>query len=325
MKDKVLNFLKEQDDYRSGEEISQKLGVTRSAVWKDIKKLQAQGYEIVSSTKKGYKLIVSPNIMTAHEIQEKLATKVMGQAITYYDEVDSTNTVAKSLAREGAKEGTLVVADKQNSGKGRLGRVWSSPARQAISMSLILRPQIMPSKASQLTLIAGVSICEAIEKVTGLNAQIKWPNDIVVNGKKICGILTEMSAQVECIEYVIVGIGVNVNIKAFPETLPYASSLALEGNKEYSRKEIIAYFLEIFEQEYYKYLKTLDLSFIKERYESQCITIGRKVKLISSTNERLAEALGINELGELVVKLEDGTIEAVSTGEVSVRGLYGYI
>lgn len=325
MKEQVLSFLKEQSDYRSGEEISQKLGVTRAAVWKTIKKLKSEGYEIVSSTKKGYKLLVSPNIITANEIKEELHTKYMGTEIVYFDEIGSTNNEAKHLAREGAKEGTLIVADMQTSGKGRLGRVWTSPAGEGIWMSLILRPSILPNEASQLTLIAGVNICDAIKRVTGLDAKIKWPNDIVINGKKVCGILTEMSAQVEGIEFVVIGIGVNVNMKAFPDDLPYASSLAIEGGKEFSRKKIIATFLESFEKDYYAYTKVPDLAFIKERYEENCITLGKTVKLIARDEETIAKALEINNEGALVVVLEDGSIKEVSTGEVSVRGLYGYI
>lgn len=325
MKDKVLGFLKEQDDYRSGEEISQRLGVTRAAVWKAIKKLQAEGYEITSSTKKGYKLEKSPNVITANEVKEDLLTKCMGQEVVYLEVVDSTNNEAKKLAREGAKEGTLVIADEQQGGKGRLGRTWSSPPKEGIWMSLILRPEILPSEASQLTLIAGANMCEAIKKETGLDAKIKWPNDIVVNGKKVCGILTEMSAQVEGIDYVVVGIGVNVNMKAFPEDLPYASSLAIEGGKTYGRKQIVRSFLEGFEKDYESYMKKPNLSFIKERYEQNCITLHKTVKLISRDEEIVAYALQINEEGALIVEMEDGTKKNISFGEVSVRGLYGYI
>lgn len=325
MKDKILGFLKVQKDYLSGEEISQRLGVTRAAVWKAIKKLQAQGYEIDSSTKKGYRLMATPNIVTASEILSELTTKEMGQTIVYLDEIDSTNNEAKRLAREGAKEGTLIIADCQKSGKGRMGRVWSSPSGEGIWMSLILRPSILPREASQLTLIAGVAMAEAIEKVTGLTAEIKWPNDIVIHQKKVCGILTEMSAQIEGIEYVVLGIGVNVNMIAFTEELPYATSLAIEGKREYSRKQIIARFLEIFEEDYKVYTQQPNLHFIKERYEARCITLHKKVKLIMKDEEKVAQALEINEEGELVVKLEEGSIEEIASGEVSVRGLYGYI
>lgn len=325
MKEKVLFYLKEQNDYRSGEEISQKLGVTRAAVWKAINKLREEGYEILSSTKRGYKLMVSPNSITAHEIKEVLKAQRMGVDIRYYDEIDSTNNEAKKLAREGCLEGTVVIADCQKSGRGRLGRVWDSPPGEGIWMSLILRPHLLPTYASQLTLVAGNSMCEAISKVTGLKAKIKWPNDIVVNSKKVCGILTEMSTQMECIDYVIIGIGVNVNTAAFKEELPYATSLLLEGHQEYSRKAVVAAFLECFEADYDQYLTYQSLSFLKERYEKNCITLHQKVKLIGRADNLVAEAVGITDEGSLVVKKEDGKLEEVSTGEVSVRGLYGYI
>ncbi|MBU3804627.1 MAG: biotin--[acetyl-CoA-carboxylase] ligase [Candidatus Cellulosilyticum pullistercoris] len=325
MKDKVLAFLKEQEEYRSGEEISQKLGVTRAAIWKAIKKLQADGYEIESSTKKGYKLLSSPNVITPSEIKHNLCTEVLGQDIYYKGEIDSTNNQAKVLAREGAKEGHLIIAEHQSQGKGRLGRSWQSPAGTGIWMSLILRPHILPKYASQLTLIAGLSMCEVIQEITGLEAKIKWPNDIVVNGKKVCGILTEMSAEMESINYIILGIGVNVNMAYFPEELPYASSLAIEGKKEYSRKAIIKAFLEKFEIDYKVYKKQPDLTPIMERYEKNCITLNRKVKLLVSHEEVIAKATGISNEGELLVTLEDGTMKVVSSGEVSVRGLYDYV
>lgn len=325
MKEEVLGYLKEQDDFRSGEEISKKLGVTRAAIWKAIKKLQADGYEITSSTKKGYKLIESPNLVTPHEISEVLKTKVLGKKIYYFEEIGSTNNEAKALSRERAEEGTLFIAEKQLGGKGRLGRTWESPSKTGIWMSLVLCPDIMPQYASQITLVAGLGMCEAIKEITGLDAKIKWPNDIVVNGKKICGILTEMSAQVEAIDYIVVGIGVNVNMLNFPKTLPYASSLALEGDKAYSRREIVARFLEIFEKDYEAYKQKPNLEAIIERYEEACITLHQQIKIVSRNEEIIAQGKGITKDGALVIKMADGTEKQISSGEVSVRGLYGYI
>lgn len=325
MKDQVLAFLKEQEKYRSGEEISQKIGVTRAAVWKAIKKLQAEGYEIESSTKKGYKLLTAPNVITPSEIKHELQTESLGQVIWYKEEVDSTNNQAKILARQGAEEGLLVIAERQTEGKGRLGRSWQSPAGTGIWMSLILRPTILPRYASQLTLLAGLSMCEVIREVTGLDAQIKWPNDIVVHGKKVCGILAEMSAEMEGVNYIVIGIGVNVNSGYFPETLPHASSLAIQGKREYSRKGIIKKFLEIFEVDYKKYKKHNDLSEIMVRYKNNCITLDRKVKLLMGGETIFAEATDISDEGELIVTLEDGTRKVVASGEVSVRGVYDYI
>ena len=325
MKEKVLAFLKEKEAYCSGEEISHKIGVTRVAVWKTIKKLQADGYEIESSTKKGYKLIGAPNIITPSEVKEQLKTKYLGQTIHYEEKMDSTNNKAKELARGGAEEGLLVITEEQTNGKGRLGRVWESPAGTGIWMSLVLRPNILPQYASQITLVAGLSLCETLQEVTGLKASIKWPNDVVVNGKKICGILTEMSAEMEGINYIILGIGINVNTNTFSEELPYASSLALEGGIGYSRKAIIKDFLERFEKDYNQYKQIPNLEAIKERYEQNCITLHKKVKLIKKEKEIIAEAIEITSDGALKVRYEDGSIDEVVSGEVSVRGLYDYV
>ena len=325
MKDKVLALLKKQEAYISGEEMSQSLGVTRAAVWKAIKKLQGEGYIIESSTKKGYKLVEKPNVITPAELAPMLCGYTLGQVIKYYEVVDSTNEKAKALAREGASEGTLVIADQQSAGKGRLGRNWSSPAGTGIWMSLILKPEILPQYASQLTLVAGLCMCEAIREVTGLDATIKWPNDIVVNGKKVCGILTEMSAEMERINYIVLGIGVNVNHKAFPEELPFATSLALEGKQDYERASLIKAFLERFEKDYKHYKVDPHLTAILSRYEAHCITLGKTVKIISGNESFTAEAKEITIDGNLIVKTETGEEKLIHSGEVSVRGLYGYI
>lgn len=325
MKERVLTFLKDQEGYVSGEEISKNLGVTRTSIWKVINKLKAQGYNIESSTRKGYKLLETPNIITDVEIKSMINTKLLGKDIKYYEVVSSTNEVAKALAREGAKEGTIVIADQQHSGKGRLGRTWESPSQTGIWMSIILRPDIMPDKASQLTLIAGLGMCEAISRVTGLDAKIKWPNDVVVNGRKVCGILTEMSAEMERINHAIIGIGVNVNDNYLPDTLPYATSLKIEGSKEYSRKDIIKSFLEIFESDYMDYKQNVQFEHFIERYKRLCVTLNNKVKIITNIETYVAKAKTIKEDGSLVILTEDGEEKTVFSGEVSVRGLYGYI
>ncbi len=325
MKDKVLSFLIEQSDYISGEEISQNLGVTRACIWKAVKKLQDEGYVIESSTRKGYKLIERPNVITSLEVREIISSKIFGKHIEYFNAVNSTNEKAKELATNGAVEGTVILADKQVSGKGRLGRGWSSPSKTGIWMSVILKPCILPQSASQITLIAGLCMCEAIQAVTGLEAKIKWPNDIVVNGKKVCGILTEMSAEIERINYIVLGIGVNVNQKAFPEYLPYATSLMIEGKKEYQRKYIIKDFLERFEKAYAAFCETENLVAILERYERNCITLGKSVKIIEQKGEYIAQAIGITSDGSLQIVTQEGEERTVVSGEVSVRGLYGYI
>ncbi len=325
MKNKVLSLLKRQEGYTSGEEMSRNLGVTRAAIWKSIKKLQGEGYIIESKTKKGYKLVFKPNVITPIELEPLIKNCTLGQQVKYYDEVESTNERGKALAIEGAEEGTLVIADRQSEGKGRLGRSWSSPGGTGIWMSLILKPEILPQYASQLTLVAGLCVCEALKEVTGLSAMIKWPNDIIINNKKVCGILTEMSAEMERINYIVVGIGINVNQRSFPEDLPFATSLAIEGNEEYIRKDIVKAFLYRFNEAYEHYKLEPNLKSMIDQYESNCITLGKTVRITSGGESFIGLAKGITLEGNLLVETEHGEEREINSGEVSVRGLYGYI
>ncbi len=325
MKDKVLAFLKEHNDYISGEEISIKLGVTRASIWKNINKLKEEGYQIESATKRGYRLIDTPDVITESEISSIINIHILGKKIHYYDKVDSTNETAKLLARKGAEEGTLVIADRQLMGKGRLGKTWDSPSGTGIWMSLILRPKITPGQASQLTLLAGLNMCEAIGRVTGLDSQIKWPNDIVVNGKKACGILTEMSAELDGVNYIILGIGVNVNMKSFGEDLPHATSLALESGKTYLRRYIVKEFLQLFETDYMRYKDEKSIVVFLERYKKNCITLNHDIKIIASDGEYIAYAKDIAADGSLIVIDDNKQERSVFSGEVSVRGIYDYI
>ncbi len=244
----------------------------------------------------------------------------------YYEETDSTNMRAKDAGRDGALHGTLIFAEQQNAGRGRLGRSWDSPTGRSIYMSLLLRPQIQPVKAPMLTLVMAVSVAEGIKAVTGLDVQIKWPNDIVLNGRKICGILTEMSADVSQIYYVVIGVGINVNQDTFPEELVQtATSLKKEAKKTFSRAEIMTSVMEKFEKYYRIFLEREDLSEIQKLYNSILINQGREVRILEPGNEYNALALGINEAGELLVELPSGERKQIFAGEVSVRGLYGYV
>ncbi len=324
MVNEVLRLLKSTEGYLSGEEMSKELGVTRASIWKAINKLKEQGYAIESSTRKGYRIKKIPDILTQSEILEELNTQIIGRTIINYEELGSTNDEAKHLARKGAAEGTLIISEKQNSGKGRLGKTWSAPAGTGIWMSLVLRPPILPIQASTLTLIAGLSVCEAVERETGLESKIKWPNDVVINGKKICGILTEMSAELEQVKYIVLGIGINVNTESLPEDLTHATSLYLEGKKKYLRKNILKQVLEQFERDYDIYLKSPSLKCFLERYEKKCITLNKQVKVLTPTENYTAYAKAITEDGSLKVVTEEGEEKVVFAGEVSVRGIYGY-
>ncbi|HHX63066.1 MAG TPA: biotin--[acetyl-CoA-carboxylase] ligase [Epulopiscium sp.] len=326
MREKILGMLRETKDYISGERMSQELGVSRSMVWKVIKGLRDEGYKVDSVTNKGYRLAAVPNLITGEEVRSVLEPKIFGKEIYDYKEVDSTNVIAKAKAREGAKEGTVFIAESQTGGKGRLGKVWESPSGTGIWMSIVVRPEIVPQEVSGITLVAGLAICKAIRKVTSLSAYIKWPNDIVVNGKKVCGILTEMSAEIDRVNYVIIGIGINVNTTKFPEELrKIATSLKIESGIDYSRKDIVAQVLMLFEEYYQKYVQGESLQGALEEYKDLCITLKNEVSIIDKDKSYEATPLDIDKTGALIVEKKDGSIEKITSGEVSVRGIYGYV
>lgn len=326
MKAEILKLLRECDGHLSGQQICEKLQVSRTAVWKVIKQLQDEGYRIEAVRNKGYRLIESADVMTKAELESSMHSKVMGQNVVYYSEADSTNTRAKRLAEEGCPHGTLVVADCQTAGKGRRGRAWSSPAGSGIWMSLVLRPDIPPSSASMVTLVAALAVAEGIRRTTGLTPQIKWPNDIVLSGKKICGILTEMATELQEIQYVVIGIGINVNTDEFPEELSEtATSLYLESGQRIKRSPLICASMEAFEAYYEEYRKTGDLSLLKGSYEGLLANLNREVLVLAAAGNYSGICRGINNLGELLVELPDGTVKQVLSGEVSVRGIYGYV
>lgn len=248
-----------------------------------------------------------------------------GRNIVYYDSIDSTNNEAKRLGKEGALHGTLVIAQQQTAGRGRLGRNWDSPKEQAIYMTLLIRPNISPQNASKVTLIAALAAAKGIREVAGMPPQIKWPNDIVIHGKKLCGILTEMNMESENKFFLVVGIGINCNRKDFPEELKQtATSLYLETKKEQSREQLIAAVMYAFEQYYSVFIQTENLSNLKQQYECQLVNYNRDVRVLSPDHEYIGTSRGINEEGELLVEDKSGQMHAVRSGEVSVRGIYGY-
>jgi len=239
-KDQLLLYLKERKgDWVSGEALSNKIAVSRSAVWKHICKLREEGYVIESSPKKGYLLRKAPDLLFPNEIREGLDTKVFGKRdIVYFTETDSTNTRAKDLAARGAPEGTLVISERQTKGRGRKGRSWFSPSQGGIYTSLILRPSISPSEAPKITLLSAVVVAETLRSLTGLSAIIKWPNDILINGKKIAGILTEMSTEMDAIDYIVVGLGLNVNTPDFPDDIREKATSIFRNRQTFSKGQI---------------------------------------------------------------------------------------
>ena len=327
MKAEILKMLRESEDYVSGQQICEQFGVSRTAVWKAINQLKEEGYEVEAVRNKGYRILASPDVMTEEELKSQLDTEWAGQPVYYFDETDSTNTYAKRLGEGDAPHGTLVVADMQSAGKGRRGRGWDSPSGSSIYMTILLKPEdLEPNQASMLTLVAAWAVAGGISEQTGLPAKIKWPNDIVVNGKKVCGILTEMSTEIEHINYIVCGIGINVNMTSFPEEIQTtATSLCLETGQQVRRSTLIASIMRQFEKGYQIFMQTRNLEGLQEAYNALLVNCGREVRILGAKEQYTGKALGINPQGELLVEREDGTVEAVASGEVSVRGIYGYV
>lgn len=259
------------------------------------------------------------------ELERIRRTKWAGQEINYFPVVDSTNTRAKQLAEEGCPHGTLVIAERQDAGRGRRGRSWECPEGAGIFMTLVLKPDINPNHASMLTLVAALAVSAAITKKTGKQAGIKWPNDIVMDGKKICGILTEMGMSAGRMSYIAAGIGINVQNTEFPEEIAdRATSLYLETNKHFDRAELIEEILEQFEHYYAVFTKTENLSGLVEEYNAHLVNRNRMVRVLDEKEPFEGTAEGITPQGELVVATGEGR-KLVSAGEVSVRGIYGYV
>ena len=319
-------MLRSAEGYVSGQQLCNQLKVSRTAVWKVIEQLKAEGYDIEAVHGKGYHLVSVPDVISQAEIESRLQTKWAGCSVFYCPVIDSTNVKAKRLADEGAPHGTLVAAGHQSAGKGRRGRVWESPEGTGIYMTLLLRPGIKPEQAPMLTVLMAQSVADAIQTVTGITPGIKWPNDIVVNGKKICGILTEMSTEEDSIRYVVVGIGINVNTESFPpEISDTATSLKLSLGHELKRAPLIGAVLKSFEQYYSRFMEYGDMTGLMDEYNEMLANRKRQVRVLDPHGSYEGTALGIDKEGCLLVKREDGSVLAVISGEVSVRGIYGYV
>lgn len=331
-KSDILTLLRNSADYVSGQQLCDQFGVSRTAVWKVINQLKEEGYQIESVPRKGYRLLESPaDILSRSEIASRLHTKWAGRKLYYVDSTGSTNTDAKRYAEEGDPHGTTVVADMQTAGKGRRGRKWQSPSGINTYFTILLKPSFTPDKASMLTLVMALSVAEAIEEITELKADIKWPNDIVVNKRKVVGMLTEMSTTPEMdeIQYVVVGVGVNVNnssVEEFPEEIRQtATSLKIESGQQINRAILLEHILTRFEHNYEKFERTLDLSELIVDYQKHLVNVDAQVRVLDPAGEYIGISRGINKTGELIVEKEDGGVVNVYAGEVSVRGLYGYV
>lgn len=325
MRKEILKYLKEKEnEFISGEDISNRLSITRASVWKHIKALKEEGYEIDSISRRGYRLVNSPDILTYEEVEPLLTTKEIGRKIIYYKTIDSTNSECKRISGE-EKEGTVIISEEQSKGRGRLGRAWVSPSYKGIFMSILLKPDIDMAEAPKITGIGAAAVFSGLKEM-GIDSKIKWPNDLTINGKKICGILTEMSGEINKINYIVLGIGINVNLESedIPtELIEVATSIKIEEGINIKRKTLLAYILNKFEELYEEFLSGNNSKTVNICRENSTI-IGKEINVIKNGDLIRAKALDIDEEGALIVKYENGNIAKVISGEVSIRGINSY-
>ncbi|HBV83893.1 MAG: biotin--[acetyl-CoA-carboxylase] ligase [Lachnospiraceae bacterium] len=327
--EEILKKLRDAKGFVSGQELCTYYGVSRTAIWKVIRQLEKDGYVIEAQNNKGYRLVENENadLFSKVEIESKIETNWVGRNIIFHKETSSTNIDAKELAEKGEAAGTVVVADMQTAGRGRRGRGWVSPAGKDIYMTVVLRPQCRPEKASVLTLVMALAVLKAVSEQIPQKCSIKWPNDIVVNGKKICGILTEMSAELDGIHYVVIGTGINVNQEFLAEEIQEtATALRIECGHQINRATLVARTLYYLEKYYAIFEENWDFSGLVNEYNQFLVNRDREVCVLDPKGAYEGTARGINENGELLVERKsDGELVQVYAGEVSVRGIYGYV
>lgn len=321
-KTQILRELRQRvGEWVSGEIVSDDLKVTRSAIWKQINLLREEGYHIEALPKKGYRLLASPDLLLPDEISTGLNTSVFGQQHNYYfKEIESTNNEAKHLAAAGCPEGTIVIAEKQTGGRGRRGRCWHSPLGEGIYFSIILRPKISPHEASRISIMTAVAAAEALKSQTDLSIKIKWPNDILVNGKKVGGILAEISSDMEAIDYVVVGIGLNVNTprESFPAELrEIATSLLIEQEQSFSRIKILQSLLQFFEY-YYSCLQENNFELVLQKLQEFSAIKGAQVRLDSVKDSITGQVLYIDDNGFLIIRDGKGEMHRALSGDVII-------
>lgn len=308
-------------EFLSGQALANILGCSRTAIWKHIEELRKEGFELEAIRNKGYRIISTPKNMTENELRLGLKTTIFGKTIQYLESTDSTQKVAHQLAQEGCPDGTLVIAEEQTNGRGRLARNWHSPKYTGIWMSLVLRPKLPPAKAPQFTLIAAVAVARAIEDICEISPDIKWPNDLLLNGKKITGILTELQADSDKINAIIMGIGMNVNQKEqdFPKELHnIATSLAIETGKEISRSELVKRILENLEKYYLLYLEK-GFAPLKLLWESYAVSLGKEIIARTISGNISGKALGITEEGVLKIEDQNGQIHKIYSADIEMK------
>lgn len=318
--EKLLRFFYESDGRPvSGEEIARQLKLSRTAVWHHVESLRRAGYEIEAQPHLGYRLIASPDRLIRDEIRARLKTSAMGCDVVSFEEVDSTNDVAIRLAEEGAREGTLVVAESQRKGRGRLGRAWHSPKGAGIWCSLILRPKLRPAEASQLTLLAALAMLRAVKKTAGLATLIKWPNDLLLHSKKVCGILSEMSSEPDLIHFVVVGVGINVNWgkSEMPSKIrETATSLSEHLHKKISRVELLCQYLWEMEALYLSFCEE-GFAPILDEIKKHCDSLGRQVEIKTGERSLAGQAVDLDLDGALLLRHDGGRLEKIYSGDLS--------
>ena len=321
-KERLLRYLKEeQGRFISGEMVSSRLAISRSAIWKQISRLKEEGYDIASSPGKGYALRNIPDCLLSGEIREGLNTRLIGQGpIHYFRETDNTNNQAKELAHGGVPEGALVIAEEQSQGRGRRGRTWFSPASQGIYASVILRPLIPLSEAPKLTLLTAVAAADALESQTGLPIRIKWPNDILVRGRKLAGILTEIGTEMDAVDFAVIGLGLNVNIPlaSFPPDLRSpATSVLIEKGQPFPRVRLLQAWLEALET-YYSIFRQGDFKVILSRWKILTDIVGSRIAVELPGRRYAGEVQEVDENGVLILKEPDGTLQRIFSGDITL-------
>ncbi len=328
MKEQILSILRQASGYVSGEAICKTLGVSRASVWKAVEKLRQEGYVIESATNRGYRLAHATSRLCLQELLPLLEDCPWKDTVQIVEQVDSTNTRVKALAAQGAPAGTVLIADTQTGGRGRLGRNFSSPSGMGVYLSALLRPSCAPQALMHLTCAVAVAMCDAVEKAVGFRPEIKWTNDLVYRRRKLAGILTELGVEAEIgqVTYAVVGIGINCcqSPEDFPpEIRNKAGSLSMMIERPVNRNQVAAAMIRALER--MERTMLTEKAAIMEQYRSDCITIGRQISLVRGEVLRHGQAVGVDADGALLVEFTPGQVETVGSGEVSIQGMYGYL
>lgn len=319
---KILSALREQAGGVSGAELAEQLGVTRAAVWGHIEELRRLGYEIEAGPHFGYRLLSVPDVLHADDLLVRLGkTRIIGRDIRVFEETTSTNDVMEKLARDGVREGVVVFAESQTRGRGRLGRKWLSPGRKGLWFSVLLRPELRPQETTQLTVASATALWRAVQSVAGVRPEIKWPNDILIGGKKVAGILTEMSAEVDRVRHVILGIGVDVNLgpgEFPPELRKLATSLRIETGRPILRAELAVAILRELDADYARVCAG-EFAALADEWEAHCSTLGHNVAIQMGERKIRGRAEALDDDGALLLRTEHGHLEHIIGGDVTLE------